>query len=105
MKSIFFLLLKNYSDGDIPNAPGGESASTSTADSHQLQAMESGGPLQPLRTRSKSDPLLHHSVERGEATPQTPLRARICLQVPGGSGGGRLWLPRTLPLKSYFKGG
>ncbi|XP_045047151.2 endosomal transmembrane epsin interactor 1 isoform X2 [Desmodus rotundus] len=51
-------------DGDIPNAPGGESASTSTADSHQLQAMESGGPLQPLRTRSKSDPLLHHSVER-----------------------------------------
>ncbi|XP_037013504.2 endosomal transmembrane epsin interactor 1 isoform X2 [Artibeus jamaicensis] len=51
-------------DGDIPNAPGQESASTSTADSNQLRAGESWGPLQPLRTRSKSDPLLHHSVER-----------------------------------------
>ncbi|KAM5328318.1 endosomal transmembrane epsin interactor 1 isoform 2-T2 [Glossophaga mutica] len=51
-------------DGDIPSAPGEESASTSTADSNQLHAVESWGPLQPLRTRSKSDPLLHHSVER-----------------------------------------
>ncbi|KAM5328317.1 endosomal transmembrane epsin interactor 1 isoform 1-T1 [Glossophaga mutica] len=70
-------------DGDIPSAPGEESASTSTADSNQLHAVESWGPLQPLRTRSKSDPLLHHSVERAapvlscEAATQTEGRPDV----------------------------
>ncbi|KAF6124233.1 family with sequence similarity 189 member A2 [Phyllostomus discolor] len=76
-------------DGDIPNIPGEESASTSTANSNQRRAVERRGLLRPLRRRSRSDPLFHRcSVERGEAIPQAPLRACICLQVPGGSGGG-----------------
>ncbi|XP_054439017.1 endosomal transmembrane epsin interactor 1 isoform X2 [Pteronotus mesoamericanus] len=54
-------------DGNIPSAPGGESASTSTANSNQLQPLTSWSILQPLLARSKSDPVLHHSVER--ATP------------------------------------
>ncbi|XP_054439018.1 endosomal transmembrane epsin interactor 1 isoform X3 [Pteronotus mesoamericanus] len=51
-------------DGNIPSAPGGESASTSTANSNQLQPLTSWSILQPLLARSKSDPVLHHSVER-----------------------------------------
>ncbi|XP_039693340.1 endosomal transmembrane epsin interactor 1 isoform X2 [Pteropus medius] len=53
--------------GDTPNTPGEENASTSTPNPNQLHPMRSGRALQPLRTRSKSDPVLHHSVDR--ATP------------------------------------
>ncbi|XP_045047158.2 endosomal transmembrane epsin interactor 1 isoform X4 [Desmodus rotundus] len=97
-------------DGDIPNAPGGESASTSTADSHQLQAMESGGPLQPLRTRSKSDPLLHHSVERAvpvlscEAATQTegrPDMAAVTLRRGLRSRASRCRPQSLIDYKSY----
>ncbi|KAF6124234.1 family with sequence similarity 189 member A2 [Phyllostomus discolor] len=52
-------------DGDIPNIPGEESASTSTANSNQRRAVERRGLLRPLRRRSRSDPLFHRcSVER-----------------------------------------
>uniref|UniRef100_A0A8C0C5R0 Family with sequence similarity 189 member A2 n=2 Tax=Balaenoptera musculus TaxID=9771 RepID=A0A8C0C5R0_BALMU len=50
--------------GDIPNTPGEESASMSTPSSSQLRPARSWRALQPLRTRSKSDPVLHHSAER-----------------------------------------
>ncbi|XP_066224118.1 endosomal transmembrane epsin interactor 1 isoform X1 [Saccopteryx leptura] len=50
-------------DGDIPNTPGEESASASTANSNQLRAARGQRALQPLMTRSKSDPMLHHFME------------------------------------------
>ncbi|KAM8803028.1 endosomal transmembrane epsin interactor 1 isoform 2-T2 [Rhynchonycteris naso] len=50
-------------DGDIPNTPGGESASASTANPNQLRAARGQRALQPLMTRSKSDPMLHHFME------------------------------------------
>ncbi|XP_023982664.1 endosomal transmembrane epsin interactor 1 isoform X1 [Physeter macrocephalus] len=50
--------------GDIPNTPGEESASISTPSCNQLRPARSRRALQPLRTRSKSDPVLHHSAER-----------------------------------------
>ncbi|KAM9082257.1 endosomal transmembrane epsin interactor 1 isoform 4-T4 [Megaptera novaeangliae] len=50
--------------GDIPNTPGEESSSMSTPSSSQLRPARSWRALQPLRTRSKSDPVLHHSAER-----------------------------------------
>lgn len=52
--------------GDIPNTPGEESASTPTPSSNPVHAARSRRAL-PLRARSKSDPVLHHSDER--ATP------------------------------------
>ncbi|XP_045696384.1 protein FAM189A2 isoform X2 [Phyllostomus hastatus] len=67
-------------DGDIPNAPGEESASTSTADSNQLRAVERRGPPRPLRRRSRSDPLFRRrSVERDTKV----LVAKILEQTPG----------------------
>ncbi|XP_007466838.1 PREDICTED: protein FAM189A2-like isoform X2 [Lipotes vexillifer] len=50
--------------GDIPNTPGEESASISTPSSSQLCPARNRRALQPPRTRSKSDPVLHHSAER-----------------------------------------
>ncbi|XP_074186635.1 endosomal transmembrane epsin interactor 1 isoform X4 [Rhinolophus sinicus] len=50
--------------GDIPNTPGEESASISTPSSNLPHPVRSWRALQPLRTRSKSDPVLHHSAER-----------------------------------------
>ncbi|XP_036776090.2 endosomal transmembrane epsin interactor 1 isoform X2 [Manis pentadactyla] len=49
---------------DIPNTPGEESASISVPNSNQPHPPWSQKALQPLRTRSKSDPVLHHSAER-----------------------------------------
>ncbi|XP_004677666.2 PREDICTED: protein FAM189A2 [Condylura cristata] len=53
--------------GDIPNAPEEESSSISTPSSSRPPPVRSRRALRPLRTRSKSDPVLHHSTER--ATP------------------------------------
>ncbi|KAB0393885.1 hypothetical protein E2I00_010524 [Balaenoptera physalus] len=64
--------------GDIPNTPGEESASMSTPSSSQLRPARSWRALQPLRTRSKSDPVLHHSAERGDVISQV-LRRALCL--------------------------
>uniref|UniRef100_A0A8D1AVZ5 Endosomal transmembrane epsin interactor 1 n=2 Tax=Sus scrofa TaxID=9823 RepID=A0A8D1AVZ5_PIG len=50
--------------GDIPNTPGEERASISTPNANQPHPSRSQRALQPLRTRSKSDPMLHHSTER-----------------------------------------
>ncbi|XP_040602217.1 protein FAM189A2 isoform X1 [Mesocricetus auratus] len=50
-----------------PNTDGEESTSASTPVSNLMQPPRSQRALPPLRTRSKSDPLLHHSEER--ATP------------------------------------
>uniref|UniRef100_A0A8D1EY93 Family with sequence similarity 189 member A2 n=1 Tax=Sus scrofa TaxID=9823 RepID=A0A8D1EY93_PIG len=50
--------------GDIPNTPGEERASISTPNANQPHPSRSQRALQPLRTRSKSDPVLHHSTER-----------------------------------------
>ncbi|XP_049751630.1 endosomal transmembrane epsin interactor 1 [Elephas maximus indicus] len=49
--------------GDIPNTPGEESPSVSTPNSSLVHPARSRRPFQPLRTRSKSDPVLHHSAE------------------------------------------
>uniref|UniRef100_A0A2I2YQ55 Uncharacterized protein n=2 Tax=Gorilla gorilla gorilla TaxID=9595 RepID=A0A2I2YQ55_GORGO len=50
--------------GDIPNIPAEENASTSTPSSTLVHPIRSRRALPPLRTRSKSDPVLHHSEER-----------------------------------------
>ncbi|KAB1279977.1 Protein FAM189A2, partial [Camelus dromedarius] len=50
--------------GDIPNTPGEERACLSTPNSNQTCPARSRGALQPLRTRSRSDPVLHQSAER-----------------------------------------
>uniref|UniRef100_A0A8C2NS58 Uncharacterized protein n=1 Tax=Capra hircus TaxID=9925 RepID=A0A8C2NS58_CAPHI len=50
--------------GDIPTTPGEESASIPTPNTNQLCPARSWRALRPLRTRSKSDPVLHHSAER-----------------------------------------
>ncbi|OWK01162.1 hypothetical protein Celaphus_00018358 [Cervus elaphus hippelaphus] len=50
--------------GDIPTTPGEESASIPTPNANQLYPERSWRALRPLRTRSKSDPVLHHSAER-----------------------------------------
>ncbi|XP_045020996.1 protein FAM189A2 isoform X3 [Bubalus bubalis] len=49
---------------DIPATPGEESASIPTPNTNQLCPARSWRALRPLRTRSKSDPVLHHSAER-----------------------------------------
>lgn len=49
---------------DIPNTPGEESTSISTPDANQLPPTRSRKVFPALRTRSRSDPVLHHSVER-----------------------------------------
>ncbi|XP_072618428.1 endosomal transmembrane epsin interactor 1 isoform X2 [Vulpes vulpes] len=49
---------------DIPNTPGEESTSISIPDANQLHPMRSRRVFPLLRTRSRSDPVLHHSVER-----------------------------------------
>ncbi|KAM6183090.1 endosomal transmembrane epsin interactor 1 [Erethizon dorsatum] len=53
--------------GDIPNTPGEESTSIPTPNSNPVHPTRSRRALPALRTRSKSDPVLHHSEER--ATP------------------------------------
>ncbi|XP_042636510.1 protein FAM189A2 [Orycteropus afer afer] len=53
--------------GDIPNTPGEASTSVSTPNSSLTHPARSWRPIQPLRTRSKSDPVLRHSADR--ATP------------------------------------
>ncbi|XP_055206730.1 endosomal transmembrane epsin interactor 1 isoform X2 [Gorilla gorilla gorilla] len=66
--------------GDIPNIPAEENASTSTPSSTLVHPIRSRRALPPLRTRSKSDPVLHHSEERAapvlscEAATQTERR-------------------------------
>ncbi|XP_072815622.1 endosomal transmembrane epsin interactor 1 isoform X2 [Vicugna pacos] len=50
--------------GGIPNTPGEERACLSTPNSNQTRPARSRGALQPLRTRSRSDPVLHQSAER-----------------------------------------
>ncbi|XP_026961527.1 endosomal transmembrane epsin interactor 1 isoform X2 [Sagmatias obliquidens] len=50
--------------GDIPNTPREEGAAISTPSSNQLCPARNRRALQPPRTRSKSDPVLHHSAER-----------------------------------------
>ncbi|KAM5186351.1 endosomal transmembrane epsin interactor 1 [Callospermophilus lateralis] len=53
--------------GDISNTPGEESTPTAIPSSHPEHPSRNWRALPPLRTRSKSDPVLHHSEER--ATP------------------------------------
>ncbi|XP_008569979.1 PREDICTED: protein FAM189A2 [Galeopterus variegatus] len=66
--------------GDIHNTPVEESTSMSTPSSNQALPARSQRAPQPLRTRSKSDPVLHHSEERAapvlscEAATQTERR-------------------------------
>uniref|UniRef100_A0A8C9AY61 Endosomal transmembrane epsin interactor 1 n=1 Tax=Prolemur simus TaxID=1328070 RepID=A0A8C9AY61_PROSS len=50
--------------GDIPNTPGEGSTSISTPSSTLVQPVRSRRALPALRTRSKSDPVLHHSQDR-----------------------------------------
>ncbi|XP_077918314.1 endosomal transmembrane epsin interactor 1 [Halichoerus grypus] len=49
---------------DIPNTPREESTSISTPDANQLPPTGSRRVFPALRTRSRSDPVLHHSAER-----------------------------------------
>ncbi|XP_039105474.1 protein FAM189A2 isoform X2 [Hyaena hyaena] len=72
------------SGGGIPNTPGGESASFSVApDANQPRPAGSQRALPPLRMRSRSDPVLHHSAERAapvlscEAATQTEGRPQL----------------------------
>uniref|UniRef100_A0A7N4NGD5 Endosomal transmembrane epsin interactor 1 n=1 Tax=Sarcophilus harrisii TaxID=9305 RepID=A0A7N4NGD5_SARHA len=51
-------------DGDIPNTPGEESLALSTPDSNLAHLPSNMKALQPLRARSKSDPVLHHLTAR-----------------------------------------
>ncbi|XP_029776756.1 protein FAM189A2 isoform X2 [Suricata suricatta] len=51
------------SGGDIPNSPG-EETSMSAPDANQRRPARSRRALAPLRTRSRSDPVLHHSADR-----------------------------------------
>ncbi|XP_035158781.1 endosomal transmembrane epsin interactor 1 [Callithrix jacchus] len=66
--------------GDIPNIPAEENASMPTPSSTLVCPVRSHRALPPLRTRSKSDPMLHHSEERAapvlscEAATQTERR-------------------------------
>ncbi|XP_033093032.1 protein FAM189A2 isoform X2 [Trachypithecus francoisi] len=66
--------------GAIPNIPAEENASMSTPSSTLVRPMRSRRALPALRTRSKSDPVLHHSEERAapvlscEAATQTERR-------------------------------
>uniref|UniRef100_A0A2K5CB84 Endosomal transmembrane epsin interactor 1 n=3 Tax=Aotus nancymaae TaxID=37293 RepID=A0A2K5CB84_AOTNA len=66
--------------GDIPNIPAEENASMPTPSSTLVCPARSHRALPPLRTRSKSDPMLHHSEERAapvlscEAATQTERR-------------------------------
>ncbi|XP_051817930.1 endosomal transmembrane epsin interactor 1 isoform X4 [Antechinus flavipes] len=68
--------------GDVPNTPGEESPSLSTPDSNLAHLPSNRKALQPLRARSKSDPLLHHLTARGpvlscEAATQTEIRPEL----------------------------
>ncbi|XP_074136829.1 endosomal transmembrane epsin interactor 1 isoform X3 [Sminthopsis crassicaudata] len=68
--------------GDIPNTPGEESPSLSTPDSNLAHLPSNRKALQPLRARSKSDPVLHHLTARGpvlscEAATQTEVRPEL----------------------------
>ncbi|XP_017728542.1 PREDICTED: protein FAM189A2 isoform X1 [Rhinopithecus bieti] len=66
--------------GAIPNIPAEENVSMSTPSSTLVRPMRSRRALPALRTRSKSDPVLHHSEERAapvlscEAATQTERR-------------------------------
>ncbi|XP_053430644.1 endosomal transmembrane epsin interactor 1 isoform X2 [Nycticebus coucang] len=65
--------------GDIPNTPGEENTSISTPNSTLVHPVRSRRALPALRTRSKSDPVLHHSqratpVLSCEAATQTERR-------------------------------
>ncbi|XP_060055711.1 endosomal transmembrane epsin interactor 1 isoform X2 [Erinaceus europaeus] len=67
--------------GDSPNAPV-ESSPTAAPSSSQLCPERNSRAHQPLRTRSKSDPMLHHSMERApvlscEAATQTEGRLHM----------------------------
>ncbi|KAM9100007.1 endosomal transmembrane epsin interactor 1 isoform 1-T1 [Sarcophilus harrisii] len=69
-------------DGDIPNTPGEESLALSTPDSNLAHLPSNMKALQPLRARSKSDPVLHHLTARGpvlscEAATQTEVRPEL----------------------------
>ncbi|KAL4689676.1 hypothetical protein H8959_012467 [Pygathrix nigripes] len=69
-----------HTSGAIPNIPAEENASMSTPSSTLVRPMRSRRALPALRTRSKSDPVLHHSEERAapvlscEAATQTERR-------------------------------
>ncbi|XP_021108676.1 protein FAM189A2 [Heterocephalus glaber] len=69
--------------GDIPSTPGEESTSIPTPNSNRVHPTRSWRALPPLRTRSKSDPVLHHSEERAipvlscEAATQTERRLDV----------------------------
>uniref|UniRef100_A0A8C0NVV3 Family with sequence similarity 189 member A2 n=1 Tax=Canis lupus familiaris TaxID=9615 RepID=A0A8C0NVV3_CANLF len=76
---------------DIPNTPGEESTSISIPDANQLYPMRSRRVFPLLRTRSRSDPVLHHSVERGDVTSHvlctaSCVFAQRCQVKAGGSG-------------------
>uniref|UniRef100_A0A8C6RNZ3 Protein FAM189A2 n=2 Tax=Nannospalax galili TaxID=1026970 RepID=A0A8C6RNZ3_NANGA len=66
--------------GDVPNIPAEENTSVSTSISNLAHPPRSRRAFLPLRTRSKSDPVLHHSEERAipvlscEAATQTERR-------------------------------
>lgn len=65
------------SGGALTNTTGEENTSGSTPIPTLVQPPRSRRALPLLRTRSKSDPVLHHSEERGDVTPQAlgrPLR-------------------------------
>lgn len=53
--------------GDSPHAPEEENSSLDTPSANQRHPLRVRRALRPLWTRSKSDPMLHHSMER--ATP------------------------------------
>uniref|UniRef100_A0A8C5L6R1 Endosomal transmembrane epsin interactor 1 n=1 Tax=Jaculus jaculus TaxID=51337 RepID=A0A8C5L6R1_JACJA len=67
--------------GDVPNTPGEESVSTPS--SNLVHPPRSRKAFPPLRTRSKSDPVLHHSEDRAipvlscEAATQTERRLDV----------------------------
>ncbi|KFO22890.1 protein FAM189A2 [Fukomys damarensis] len=69
--------------GDISSTPGEESASLPTPNSNPVHPARSRRALPPLRTRSKSDPVLHHPEERAtpvlscEAATQTERRLDV----------------------------
>ncbi|XP_030740991.1 protein FAM189A2 [Echinops telfairi] len=69
--------------GDTLNTPGEESTALSGANTSLVPPERSQRPFQPLRTRSKSDPGLHHSTERAapvlscEAATQTEGRLAV----------------------------
>eukprot|EP00069_Balaena_mysticetus_P011120 bmy_21089T0 len=90
--------------GDIPNTPGEESASTSTPCSSQLRPARSWRALQPLRTRSKSDPVLHHSAEREEKQDvhgrQHLSHVQMCVHGAWPKGACCLSLPTAVPVLS-----